>query len=109
MGKTTAGRISYHCEVKRLSNLIRDVEFTYFLPYIDFVAIQGYPCFINVSYCLFFFCNYAETVVYVEDECYYETFNQHSASMIPWYPLFEQAVITDISSESVVAGYSCTT
>ena len=22
------GRISYHCEVKRLSNLIRDVEFT---------------------------------------------------------------------------------
>ena len=25
----TTGRISYHCEVKRLSNLIRDIEFTY--------------------------------------------------------------------------------
>ena len=27
--KTTTERISYHREVKRLSNLIRDIEFTY--------------------------------------------------------------------------------
>ena len=37
--KTTTGRISYHCEVKRLSNLIHDIKLTYM--YIEGDGVKG--------------------------------------------------------------------